>query len=46
MKHIYKSADVVALDLKGASKEQAGAIKDFVGALPKAQQAKVHYVNP
>jgi len=35
----------VAIDLKGASKDQAGAIKDFVKMLTKKQQDKVIYVK-
>jgi RHS repeat-associated protein len=45
VKHVNKSVDKVAIDLKGASKEQVGAIKDFVKTLTKKQQDKVIYVK-
>jgi hypothetical protein len=45
VKHVNKSVDQVAIDLKGASKDQVGAIKDFVKTLTKDQQKKVQYVN-
>jgi len=45
MSHINKSVDQVAIDLKGASKEQVGAIKDFVKTLTKTQQKKITYVQ-
>ena len=40
-----KAVDYVAVDLKGASKEQITAIKDFVKTLTKQQQAKIKYVQ-
>jgi RHS repeat-associated protein len=43
--HVNKSVDKVAIDLKGASKEQVGAIKNFVETLTKKQQDKVIYVE-
>ncbi len=43
--HVNKSADQIALDLKGASNAQVGAIKDFVKTLTKTQQKKVIYVQ-
>jgi len=45
VKHVNKSVDKVAIDLKGASKDQVGAIKDFVKTLTKKQQDKVIYVK-
>jgi RHS repeat-associated protein len=42
--HTNKSVDVVALDLKGASKGQVGAINDFVKTLTKAQQQKIRRI--
>ncbi len=45
-RHIdLKSADRVAVDLKGASKAQVKEIKSFVKGLTKEQQRKVTYVN-
>jgi hypothetical protein len=35
----------LAIDLKRASKEQVGAIEDFVKTLTKKQQDKVIYVR-
>jgi hypothetical protein len=43
--HVNKMVDRVAIDLKGASKDQVGAIKDFVKTLTKKQQDKVVYVK-
>ncbi|MCU1284169.1 MAG: repeat-associated core domain protein [Acidobacteriales bacterium] len=43
--HVNKSVDQVVIDLAGASKQQIGAVKDFVKTLTKEQQAKVVYVN-
>jgi hypothetical protein len=38
--------DFVAVDLKGASKAQIGAIKDFVkNSLTKVEQNKIVYVK-
>jgi RHS repeat-associated protein len=43
--HVNKSVDKVAIDLKGASKDQTKAIKDFVKTLNKDQKNKVIYVK-
>jgi len=43
--HLDKSVDFVAVDLKGASKEEVGIIKNFVKTLKKADQNRVIYVN-
>ena len=43
--HLLKSADYVAIDLKGASKVQIKAIKNYVSSLSKAQRKKITYVN-
>jgi hypothetical protein len=40
-----KAVDYVAVDLKGASKDQTGAVKDFVKTLTKEQQKKIKYVQ-
>jgi hypothetical protein len=40
-----KAVDYVAVDLKGASKGQVKAIKDFVKTLTKKQQDKIVYVK-
>jgi hypothetical protein len=40
-----KSVDFVAVDLKGASQEQIGAMKAFVKTLAKAERDKVIYVH-
>jgi hypothetical protein len=45
VKHVNKSVDKVAIDLKGASKDQVGAIKGFVKTLTRKQQDKVIYVK-
>jgi len=43
--HLNKAVDFVAVDLKGASKDQVKAIKDFVGGLAKDQQNRIKYVQ-
>lgn len=43
--HLNKSVDFVAIDLKGASKGQAGAIQKYVGGLSKEAQARIKYVR-
>jgi hypothetical protein len=43
--HLNKAVDFVAIDLKGASKDQVKAIKDFVGGLAKDQQNRIKYVQ-
>ena len=45
VKHVNKSVDHVAIDLKGASADQIKAIKGFVGDLTKKQQDKIIYVT-
>jgi RHS repeat-associated protein len=42
--HLLKSVDYVAVDLKGASKEQIGIIKDFVKTLTNDQQRRIIFV--
>ncbi len=44
-RHVNKSVDYVALDLKGASENQIKAIEKFVGGLTKEQQSKIVYVR-
>jgi hypothetical protein len=45
-RHInLKSADKVAVDLKGASKAQVSEIKNFVKGLTKEEQQRVTYVK-
>jgi RHS repeat-associated protein len=43
--HVNKSVDYVAIDLKGASKDQISAIEKYVAGLTKEQQAKIVYVR-
>jgi len=45
VRHINKSVDYVAIDLKGASAKQINAIQKFVGGLKKKQQEKIIYVK-
>jgi RHS repeat-associated protein len=44
-KHLRKSNDFTLIDLKGASKAQAGVINGYVKSLTKAQKAKIKFVN-
>ncbi|MEK6288885.1 MAG: RHS repeat-associated core domain-containing protein, partial [Acidobacteriota bacterium] len=44
-KHVNKSVDHVAIDLKGASGAQIKAVKGFVSGLTKKQQEKIIYVS-
>ena len=43
--HLNKAVDYVAIDLKGASKEQIGTITKYVGGLAKAAQDRIKYVK-
>lgn len=45
-KHLNKSVDFVAIDLKGATKEQIEAIKKFVSGLSADEQARIICVQP
>ena len=44
-RHVNKSVDHVAIDLKGASEGQIKAVKGYVNTLTKKQQEKVIYVT-
>lgn len=43
--HVRKSVDYVAIDLKGASKDQAKAVKNYVNTLTEEQRKKIIYVQ-
>jgi RHS repeat-associated protein len=43
--HLNKSVDYVAIDLKGASRDQISAIKTYVGGLAKEAQTRIKYVH-
>lgn len=43
--HLNKAVDFVAIDLKGASKEQIAAITKYVSGLAKDDQARIKYVK-
>jgi RHS repeat-associated protein len=45
MKHLNKSVDYVAVDLKGASQNQIKAIQAFVNSLKEEQRARIIYVK-
>jgi hypothetical protein len=44
-RHLNKVVDYTAIDLRGASKEQIKALKDYVNNLTKEQQARIIYVQ-
>ena len=44
--HVRKSVDYVAIDLKGASKEQIAQITEYVNKLTKAERDKIIYISP
>lgn len=44
--HLLKSVTYIAIDLKGASKEQIGQITSYVNGLTKAQRDRIIYVSP
>jgi hypothetical protein len=45
LSHVDKSVDIIAVNLREASKAQVGAIKNFVQTLMKVQQKKIVYIN-
>jgi RHS repeat-associated protein len=45
VRHVNKSADYVAIDLKGASQNQVEAVEKFVGGLTEKQRNKIMYVR-
>jgi hypothetical protein len=45
VRHVNKSVDHVAIDLRGASEAQIKAVKGFVSGLTKKQQDKIIYVE-
>lgn len=45
VEHVNKSADYIAIDLDGASKDQIKAIEKFVGGLKEEQRNKIIYVR-
>jgi CdiA C-terminal tRNase domain len=44
-RHLNKTVDYTAIDLRGASQEQIKAVKDYVSSLSKEQQARIIYVQ-
>jgi RHS repeat-associated protein len=44
--HVNKSVNHVAIDLKGASKQQVQAIQGYVSGLTKEQRDKIIYLSP
>jgi hypothetical protein len=44
--HVTSSVNYVAIDLKGASKQQIAAITAYVDKLDKALRDKVIYISP
>ena len=45
-RHVRKSADYTAIDLKAASKEQIAAITGYVNKLDKKPRDKIIYISP
>ena len=44
--HLQKSVNYIAIDLKGATKEQIAEITQYVNGLTKAERDKIIYVSP
>jgi RHS repeat-associated protein len=44
--HLRKSADYIVIDLKGASKQQIGAIQKYVSGFTKEQRDRIIYLSP
>jgi hypothetical protein len=44
--HVNKSVNHVAIDLKGATKQQIQAIQGYVSGLTKEQRDKIIYLSP
>lgn len=44
--HLQKSVNYIAIDLKGASKEQIAEITQYVNGLTKAERDKIIYISP
>ena len=44
-RHLKKTVDYVAIDLKGASASQIAEITKYVNSLSKEQQARIIYVR-
>lgn len=45
-RHVLKSSDYTAIDLKGATKEQISAITNYVNTLDKNLRDKIIYIAP
>jgi hypothetical protein len=43
--HLNKAVDFVIIDLRGATKDQIKAVKDFVRTLSKEQQNRIKYLQ-